>query len=208
MSTNPDNPDNTAPGLDDAARERMRTTKPRHVYRARVEDLSQTSMPADDEHTVADEAYKRASWAYEDAVKTNMPQAVRDAAEQNLIAATLTLTQATTNKNQQLKEAKMIRDPKWGTTGGPDYPRHGEIQTYTNKKCRCDKCRDTWKNYCRDLHDTRPDRLEIPHGTTNGHHNYGCRCDLCVDAHLTEYRERHSALKHLSRMRNRGEAAI
>jgi hypothetical protein len=66
--------------------------------------------------------------------------------------------------------------------------QHGKIGTYTNRRCRCDKCRAAWTAYCMDLRRRRREKAEsglisVPHGTDGGYGNYHCRCFRCRLAH-------------------------
>lgn len=74
----------------------------------------------------------------------------------------------------------------------PDDPRHGTANGYNNLKCRCDRCRQAWADYCwRSGWQTRYNRkkghrpIEVynaeraaRHGTATMYKN-GCRCDGC-----------------------------
>lgn len=76
----------------------------------------------------------------------------------------------------------------------PGDPRHGKLGSYTNHKCRCDRCRKTLAAYQRDYtHRTglhrpmavylaeRAANHEYVHGTEGGYHR-GCRCHACREA--------------------------
>jgi hypothetical protein len=81
-----------------------------------------------------------------------------------------------------------------------DDPRHGTANGYCNLKCRCDACRNAWREWMSDYnHRTgrhRPQTIylaevtkrpeDVPHGT-NSRYRRGCRCDEC--------RARQTALK-------------
>lgn len=36
-------------------------------------------------------------------------------------------------------------------------PDHGKISTYTNHKCRCDECREAWREYSRSYYRRKPE---------------------------------------------------
>ena len=66
-----------------------------------------------------------------------------------------------------------------------DDPRHGDANTYRNKRyaCRCDRCREAHRIRCAE---ERADRIArgLPmndprHGTHNGRINWGCGCTRC-----------------------------
>lgn len=90
----------------------------------------------------------------------------------------------------------------------PDDPRHGESSTYTNHKCRCEKCRAAWAAYVRESHERRAlalfdDPTIVQHGLESTYGNYGCRCDECRAAW-----SKACTLRRLRRLeRKRAEAA-
>lgn len=64
---------------------------------------------------------------------------------------------------------------------------HGTPNGYSNKKCRCDKCRVAWNEYCRARKAAR-NPANAPHGTATGYQNHGCRCAECRAANTDVYR--------------------
>lgn len=67
---------------------------------------------------------------------------------------------------------------------------HGDPNTYGNRGCRCDACREAWREYMRQYtHRTgrhRPvevvraeRRAAVQHGTQTKYAKHGCRCDEC-----------------------------
>lgn len=72
---------------------------------------------------------------------------------------------------------------------------HGTLDGYTNRGCRCARCRRANANFCASK---RKNRIESgcpshAHGL-NGYTNYGCRCEVCVHAHNEYNRERYERL--------------
>ncbi|WNM66168.1 endonuclease [Microbacterium Phage DejaVu] len=61
---------------------------------------------------------------------------------------------------------------------------HGKYSTYTNGKCRCEKCRAANAEYARSRKRKSVKNGDQPpaHGTTNGYYNYSCRCEACKAA--------------------------
>lgn len=65
-----------------------------------------------------------------------------------------------------------------------DELKHGLPSTYTNKRCRCDLCKEAIREYNK----SRRQGLspEDPrHGTPGGYSNHGCRCLECKSAIAT-----------------------
>jgi hypothetical protein len=62
--------------------------------------------------------------------------------------------------------------------------RHGTPTGYSNGRCRCKECRDSWSVYSVDTrHRRRASGLQPGdprHGTDNGYSNYGCRSTTCA----------------------------
>lgn len=78
---------------------------------------------------------------------------------------------------------------------GPDDPRHGTLNGYSNHRCRCEACKETWRDYCLQKRKRRFDLgakypQMIPHGTTGGYGNWRCRCEECTAAWNKDGRER------------------
>ena len=71
-----------------------------------------------------------------------------------------------------------------GPIGGPEDPRHGTMNGYSNLSCRCDSCKATAKEFnamAKVKRFTKPKTGEEHwHGTYNGYHNYNCRCGPCT----------------------------
>ncbi len=98
---------------------------------------------------------------------------------------------------------------KKGTLIGASY--HGTNGGYSNRRCRCDRCRDAHTKELRDYRRrmlNNPDK--IPHGTSNGYNNYGCRCEPCTVARRVKdraLREARRARGHVPTPRKKQEAA-
>jgi hypothetical protein len=76
---------------------------------------------------------------------------------------------------------------------------HGTINGYQNHKCRCDVCRDAYRERMRRLKLERIDRAsEAPHGTASGYKNWNCRCAPCKKAGSEE--NRRTRLRRLAKM--------
>jgi hypothetical protein len=80
---------------------------------------------------------------------------------------------------------------------GPDDPRHGTLNAYTNHNCRCDACRKANAEYNLESKRRRVAREDKPHGTKGGYYNWGCRCDDCSRAvgHKPERRARRKQIR-------------
>jgi hypothetical protein len=63
--------------------------------------------------------------------------------------------------------------------------QHGTISSYTDRKCRCDACKECARRYYRErrwrLGISKP-RPEVQHGSRTMWER-GCRCQICMDAH-------------------------
>jgi hypothetical protein len=68
--------------------------------------------------------------------------------------------------------------------------KHGTASTYTNRGCRCEKCRqaarEARQSWVRSLQNRK--FADVPHGTPSGYRNWGCRCDRCTTARRDEER--------------------
>ena len=80
-----------------------------------------------------------------------------------------------------------------GPIGGPEDPRHGTFNGYSNLLCRCDSCKAAAKEVnaiAKVERFTRPKTgKEHWHGTYNGYHNYNCRCGPCTAGNTIRSRE-------------------
>lgn len=73
-----------------------------------------------------------------------------------------------------------------------DDPRHGTINGYSNRHCRCAECRKAWTAYLKKRRAERalliqPD--DPRHGTLSFYYNHACRCDSCKEVHARRARE-------------------
>lgn len=88
----------------------------------------------------------------------------------------------------------------------PDDPRHGTVNGYGNRGCRCDRCRAAHRaNHAEYMAKVRKSKSlaqgdDIVHGTPY-RYDVGCRCDECRAAHNAKSRETKA------RMRQRGSTA-
>ncbi len=68
--------------------------------------------------------------------------------------------------------------------GETDAFTHG-LSGYTNTRCRCDVCRDAWRDYIAEMRLIRAERpipKRVQHGNANTYSNHGCRCEACTAA--------------------------
>jgi hypothetical protein len=79
---------------------------------------------------------------------------------------------------------------------GDGNPRHGTPNGYANGGCRCQSCRDAWREYQRVCRERRRDPLVlaaafVSHGSRSTYVGYGCRCGACRAAnaaYMSRYR--------------------
>lgn len=79
-------------------------------------------------------------------------------------------------------------DFRYNKSGDRVALRHGTPTAY-RYGCRCDVCRDSYREQSRKARERRLSR-PIPdhvHGTWNGYSNYSCRCELCLEACRQRY---------------------
>lgn len=74
----------------------------------------------------------------------------------------------------------------------PSDPRHGTMNGYVNRRCRCDRCRDANAAYQRQRRAVRYSAEPTVHGLSSTYTNWGCRCRSCCAAH-TEVKRQHRA---------------
>lgn len=86
----------------------------------------------------------------------------------------------------------------------PDDPRHGTANGYGNLKCRCDACREAWRQYepsraAQERYRRRLGMQPAKRGRTHGiraTYVHGCRCDECREAdrrYRADFRKRVAA---------------
>lgn len=80
---------------------------------------------------------------------------------------------------------------------GPDDPRHGTPNGYSNLKCHCERCSEAMRDYRRSraIYRTRLQPNDARHGTLNGYTNHLCRCPRCRRAFSVYIAERRSLRK-------------
>ena len=66
--------------------------------------------------------------------------------------------------------------------------KHGAPATYSHGGCRCDECREAWRQTQLRGNDDRAARLAAdpslaPHGVRSTYTNWRCRCEPCVAVH-------------------------
>lgn len=76
--------------------------------------------------------------------------------------------------------------------------RHGTVDGYTNRGCRCGECCRVHTDYNRAARAARiskplPDH--VPHGSTSTYSNWACRCDECRAANAAASRARQARRK-------------
>ena len=115
-------------------------------------------------------------------------------AKKRLAEAEARATALEWERYREAEEAhRLVRFPDLGWN-------HGIVSTYTNRRCRCDECREAWRVYVKDLNKRKREANPRPpkpaphgrgrrikaemHGTLTGY-AYGCRCDRCKDARRT-----------------------
>lgn len=61
---------------------------------------------------------------------------------------------------------------------------HGKASSYTNRKCRCEECREAHRVACREARERRAQRTPPPeaHGNPFTYGNWKCRCEACRKA--------------------------
>lgn len=86
---------------------------------------------------------------------------------------------------------------------GPDDPRHGTVNGYSNQKCRCERCTEAWTVAYRARYGKRSmvewrafQRANIKHNA-NTYSKGRCRCDVCRSAASA----RRSAARHRAKER-------
>lgn len=72
---------------------------------------------------------------------------------------------------------------------------HGKVSTYTNHWCRCDQCREAWRERCAQNREKRrakmaADLVQVEHGKVLTYGDYGCRCQPCTDAYSADSKRR------------------
>ena len=83
----------------------------------------------------------------------------------------------------------------------PDDPRHGTVNGYINRECRCGACREAWRLYeparlSRERYRRRMGMQPAKRGRTHGiraTYVHGCRCSECREAercYMADYRAR------------------
>lgn len=91
----------------------------------------------------------------------------------------------------------------------PTDPVHGTRKGYTDRKCRCERCRRAWATYIREHRRGRPalppdDRR---HGTEGGYANWNCRCKPCQAEHSrvsAGHQQRRTARRRMTILRRQG----
>lgn len=79
----------------------------------------------------------------------------------------------------------------------PTDPRHGTQNGYSNRGCRCDRCRAANVETMRRARERRASHVpEHRHGQYTTYTNYGCRCAPCTEA---------NRLNHLKQRTARGQ---
>ena len=80
------------------------------------------------------------------------------------------------------------QERSYNPIGGPDDPRHGTENGYSNLYCRCDLCRAAWAASVKARKARRPPLApdDPRHGLYATYSNWSCRCDRCRAA-WTEY---------------------
>jgi hypothetical protein len=111
----------------------------------------------------------------------------------------------TNNQGEGTMTVKAIISAAERFRNNPDDPRHGTENGYSNLKCKCEPCKQAWREAVAEDRKTRatkpvPDHV---HGTENGYRNYGCKCDKCK----TEW-SRVSNRRRKRRDQRRREAAV
>ena len=78
----------------------------------------------------------------------------------------------------------------------PDDPRHGTVNGYINRGCRCEECRDAWREYHRPYGESyrrrkgmQPKKYGRTHGIRATYVHEKCRCDECREAERTYRRQ-------------------
>lgn len=80
--------------------------------------------------------------------------------------------------------------------------RHGTISTYTNRRCRCDDCREAARVYQRLRTGRDPNqrrKSQWLHGTQYAYNRKRCRCEVCAAAARLVWEERRRAAGMLPR---------
>ena len=72
----------------------------------------------------------------------------------------------------------------------PDDERHGTMNGYFTRGCRCPKCFEVGRRYRASLNPERLEPGDPRHGTLTGYAYHKCRCDLCRDNRRNWERER------------------
>ncbi len=82
----------------------------------------------------------------------------------------------------------------------PNDPRHGTVNGYGNRGCRCEACREAHRQahaaYMVRVRATK--ELATGDGITHGtsyRYDVGCRCDECREAHNAKSRETKARLR-------------
>lgn len=77
-------------------------------------------------------------------------------------------------------------------------PRHGTVNGYVNRKCRCKACRVAWTDEFRRMRARRFTRItpdDPRHGTYTFYENHSCRCDACRAANTAFHAKQRAKAK-------------
>ena len=79
-------------------------------------------------------------------------------------------------------------------TVNPDQWAHGTVNTYSNRRCRCEPCRDAWRVASQARRARRALCAQtsphlVPHGQS-GYTNHHCRCGTCTAAEAAAAKRR------------------
>lgn len=90
---------------------------------------------------------------------------------------------------------------RYGRPLDPDDPRHGTVNGYINRRCRCQECKDAWREYHRPYQERwrrrqgmQPAKRGRTHGIRATYVHAKCRCEECRRAEA-DYRR---GLRHRS----------
>lgn len=72
----------------------------------------------------------------------------------------------------------------------PGNGKHGQLSNYTKGGCRCELCKDAYRDYWKPRYVPKQRQPRpIKHGTAGAYNNRGCRCEECKAAIAAYHRD-------------------